>query len=69
MCDWDQCRSTELRIGVTIYQRKAGEIRAYQHLYYERHDKLVAVWCNVPVGSSTPARTATPRRQQPECRQ
>ena len=42
-CDGDRCRSTELRISVTIYQRKAGEIRAYEHLYCERHGKLVAV--------------------------
>ena len=48
-CEEDRCRSTELRISVTAYQRKAGEVRAYEHLYCARHGKLVAVWRNVPV--------------------
>jgi hypothetical protein len=59
-CDEDHCRSGELRIAVTIYQRPAGQLRAYEHLYCERHGKLAAVWRNVrlgpPPGEDTPER-------------
>ena len=48
-CDGDRCRSTELRISVTTYQRRAGEIRAYEHFYCARHGKLEAVWRNVKI--------------------
>lgn len=51
-CDEDRCRSGELRITVTTYQRPAGQLRAYEHLYCERHGKLTAVWRGVKV---TPA--------------
>lgn len=50
LCDGDgRCPAREVRIVVTTYQRKAGEIRAYRHFYCERHGKLVAIWRNAPV--------------------
>lgn len=48
-CEGDRCQSAELRISVTTYQRKAGEVRGYEHVYCEQHGKLVAVWRNAPV--------------------
>jgi len=48
-CEEDRCRSTDLRISITSWQRRAGEVRGYEHLYCAPHGRLAAVWRNVPI--------------------
>lgn len=50
LCDEDgRCPVQEVRISVTTHQRKAGEIRAYEHFYCGHHGKLKAFRRNVPI--------------------